>query len=83
MSAMNLSNLLAILDRFDLVNLPYTVSRSQDDDLLVTVVTPGRIWEVTVEVNGKIDVVEYTARFDDIRTGLPAIERILDFWGDD
>ncbi len=75
-----LSDFLALLDRFDRASLPHTISRTQDDGLMITAVTPGRVWEVPFVVEGEIEVVEYVAQFDDIRTGPAAIDRILEFW---
>jgi len=78
---MNIITFLGILDRLEDAAIPYTLTRSREDALMITVATPGRLWEIEVSADGVIDVDEFIGG-QNIREGLEAIDRMLTFWVD-
>lgn len=51
--------LIAFLERLDEAKIPYTMSHSRDDAIMVTAFAPGQYWEIEFLDDGDIDIERY------------------------
>ena len=55
------NELLAFLDRLDQAKITYSLERSRDDALQVSVVVPGEYWEIEFLTDGEVEVERFVS----------------------
>lgn len=59
MNANPYARLLALLERLDEAKIPYTLSHSRDDAVMVCAFAPGEYWEIEYMEDGGVDIERY------------------------
>ena len=53
------SKLVTFLQRLDQAKVPYQMSHSRDDAIMVLAYAPGQYWEIEFMADGEIDIERY------------------------
>ena len=53
------TRLLALLERLDGAKIPYTLSHSRDDAVMICAFAPGEYWEIEFMEDGGVDIERY------------------------
>ena len=51
--------LLALLERLDEAEIPYTLAHSREDAVMICAFAPGEYWEIEFMEDGEVDIERY------------------------